>query len=58
VGEANSAAGVAMLVDRSDGSLNLGAPTFSLIRLHVEAFPADKLPPDLASTPAVKPGSK
>ncbi len=51
-------AGVAMLVDRSDGTLNLGASTHSLIKLHVEAFPADKLPPDLAATPAVKPGSK
>lgn len=50
--------GIAMLVDRSDGSLNLGAPTVSLIKLHVEAFAPDKLPPDLASTPAVKPGSK
>jgi len=50
--------GVAMLVDRSDGSVNLGVPTASLIRLHVEAFPADRLPPDLAKTPAVKPGSK
>ena len=51
-------AGVAMLVDRSDGSVKLGVPTFSLIQLHVEAFPADKLPPDLAKTPAMKPGSK
>jgi orotate phosphoribosyltransferase len=50
--------GVAMLVDRSDGSVQFGVPTFSLIRLHVEAFPADQLPPDLAETPAVKPGSK
>lgn len=50
--------GVAMLVDRSDGSVNLGAPTLSLIRLHVEAFPPDQLPPDLAGTPAIKPGSK
>jgi orotate phosphoribosyltransferase len=50
--------GVAMLVDRSDGSVNLGVPAVSLIRLHVEAFPADQLPPDLAKTPAVKPGSK
>jgi orotate phosphoribosyltransferase len=33
-------------------------PTFSLLALHVEAFPADNLPPDLAATPAVKPGSK
>lgn len=50
--------GIAMLVDRSDGSLHLGAPTVSLIKLHVEAFPADSLPPDLARTPAVKPGSR
>ncbi|MBN8248357.1 MAG: orotate phosphoribosyltransferase [Verrucomicrobia bacterium] len=51
-------AGVAMLVDRSDGTLDLGVPTHSLIRLHVEAFPADQLPPDLAALPATKPGSK
>lgn len=51
-------AGVAMLVDRSDGSVNLGAPAVSLIKLHVEAFPPDQLPADLANTPAVKPGSK
>ncbi len=51
-------AGVAMVVDRSDGTLDLGVPTFSLIRLQVETFPADQLPPDLAALPAVKPGSK
>jgi orotate phosphoribosyltransferase len=51
-------AAVAMLVDRSDGSVNLGVPIFSLIRLHVEAFAPDKLPPDLAKIPAAKPGSK
>ena len=51
-------AGVAMLVDRSDGSLNFGAPAFSLIKLHVEAFPPEKLPPDLAKVPAIKPGGK
>ncbi len=51
-------AGITMLVDRSDGTLNLGAPVVSLIKLHVEAFPPDKLPPDLAKTPAIKPGSK
>ena len=50
--------GVAMIVDRSDGTVNLGVPLFSLIRLQVETFPGDKLPPDLAATPAVKPGSK
>ena len=57
-GNGGEVTGIAMLVDRSDGSLKLGAPTHSLIKLHVEAFPADKLPPDLAKTPAVKPGSK
>jgi len=51
-------AGVGMLVDRSDGKASLGVPTVSLIRMNVEAFPADNLPPDLAQTPAVKPGSK
>lgn len=50
--------GVAMIVDRSNGTVSLGVPQVSLIALKVEAFPADQLPPDLASTPAVKPGSK
>jgi len=50
--------GVAMLVDRSNGTVNLGVPTFSLLRLNVEAFEPDKLPPDLAAQPAVKPGSR
>lgn len=57
-GNGGEVTGIAMLVDRSDGTLNLGAPTHSLIKLHVEAFPADNLPPDLAGTPAIKPGSK
>jgi len=51
-------AGVAMVVDRSNGVVNLGVPMFSLLALQVEAFEADKLPPDLAKTPAAKPGSK
>ncbi|MBM3823105.1 MAG: orotate phosphoribosyltransferase [Verrucomicrobia bacterium] len=51
-------AGVAMLVDRSNGRVDLGVPTFSLIRLAVETFDPAALPPDLAAIPAVKPGSK
>src|ERR1700684_1074644 len=39
--------GVAMAVDRSNGAVNLGVPTFSLLALNVETFPADKLPADL-----------
>jgi orotate phosphoribosyltransferase len=49
---------VAMLVDRSGGGLNLGVPTFGVIRLNVETFEADKLPADLAALPPTKPGSK
>ncbi len=51
-------AGVAMLVDRSNGATKLGVPMFSLITLQVETFDPNKLPPDLAKIPAVKPGSK
>ena len=51
-------AGVAMVVDRSNGAINLGVLMFSLIVLQVETFEASKLPPDLAKIPAVKPGSK
>ena len=50
--------GVAILVDRSNGAVNFGVPLASLIALEVEAFDPAKLPPDLAKTPAVKPGSK
>jgi orotate phosphoribosyltransferase len=50
--------GVAMVVDRSVGDVPIDVPAFSLLRLQVEAFEADKLPPDLAKTPGVKPGSK
>ena len=51
-------AGVAAIVDRSNGAVNFGVPFGSLISLKIEAFPPDKLPPDLAGSPAVKPGSK
>lgn len=50
--------GVGMVVDRSNGQTELGVPQFSLITLQVEAFDPNHLPPDLAKTPAVKPGSK
>ena len=51
-------AGVAMVVDRSNGATKLGVPMFRLIALQVETFEPDKLPPDLAKIPAIKPGSK
>ena len=46
-------AGVAMVVDRSNGSVNLGVPLFSLLALNVQTFEPDKLPDDLAAIPAV-----
>ena len=50
--------GVAMAVDRSGGTLDLGVPAFALLQMTVETFAPDQLPPDLAATPAVKPGSR
>jgi len=50
--------GVAMVVDRSSGTVDLGVPTLSVLKLNVETFEPDKLPPDLAKLPPIKPGSK
>ena len=52
-------AAVATIVDRSGGNHpDYGCPFVSLLQLAVETFAANELPPDLAATPAVKPGSK
>jgi orotate phosphoribosyltransferase len=56
--EGGEVAGVGMVVDRTNGAVKLGVPTFSILALNVETFEADKLPPDLAAIPAFKPGSK
>lgn len=51
-------AAVGVIVDRSGGQRpDFGCPFVSLIEMTVETFPADQLPPDLAGTPALKPGS-
>jgi orotate phosphoribosyltransferase len=50
--------GVAIVVDRSGGGVNLGVPVFSLLEMNVETFAPNQLPADLAALPAVKPGSK
>jgi orotate phosphoribosyltransferase len=50
---------VGVIVDRSgEAKPDFGCPFVSLVEMTVENFPADKLPPDLAKIPAVKPGSK
>lgn len=48
----------ASLVDRSNGTVDLGVPFFPLIRLEVPTYSADALPPELAAIPAIKPGSR
>jgi orotate phosphoribosyltransferase len=48
----------AALVDRSGGSADLGIPFFPLIRIDVPTYDPGALPPDLASIPAIKPGSR
>ena len=50
--------GAAALVDRSGGNADLGVPFTALIRIDVPTYSADALPPELASIPAVKPGSR
>ncbi|MGC9035581.1 MAG: orotate phosphoribosyltransferase [Verrucomicrobiia bacterium] len=53
-----SVVGVAMIVDRSDGTIDFGVPTLHIIRINIETFKPDNLPPDLAAIPPEKPGSK
>ena len=48
----------ACLIDRSGGKADVGVPLHALTALDVPTFAADKLPPDLAAIPAVKPGSR
>jgi orotate phosphoribosyltransferase len=48
-----------VIVDRSGGARpDFGCPFVSLVEMNVETFPANQIPADLASVPAVKPGSK
>ena len=50
---------VGVILDRSgQAKPDFGCPLVSLIEMNVETFPADRLPPDLARIPAVKPGSR
>jgi orotate phosphoribosyltransferase len=50
--------GAAALVDRSGGAADFGIPFTTLIRIDVPTYAADDLPPELASIPAIKPGSR
>jgi orotate phosphoribosyltransferase len=48
----------AALVDRSDGSAELGVPFFPLIAIAVPSYAEDEVPPELAAIPVTKPGSR
>ena len=48
----------AALVDRSAGAVDLGVPFYPLVALNFPTYAADELPPELAATPAIKPGSR
>ncbi|MCB1418098.1 MAG: orotate phosphoribosyltransferase [Notoacmeibacter sp.] len=48
----------ACIIDRSAGKADVGVPLVALAEYEVPAYPADKLPPELAAIPPVKPGSR
>ena len=48
----------ACLIDRSGGTAKVGVKLVALATLKVPAWEANKLPPHLRDTPAVKPGSR
>lgn len=50
-------AGIAVLVDRSQGAATFEFPLISLLEMSFPTYPADKLPPELAAIPVSKPGS-
>jgi orotate phosphoribosyltransferase len=50
--------GGACLIDRSAGSADIGRPLASLVSLTVPSYTEDAVPPELASIPAIKPGSR
>ena len=51
------AVAVAMLVDRSAGTMRFDVPAVSLLELSFPTYVADQLPPELAALPVEKPGS-
>ena len=48
----------ACIIDRSAGKTSVGVPLIALAEYEVPAYPADRLPPELAKIPPVKPGSR
>ncbi len=57
-GAGGEVVGATCLIDRSNGSADVGVPLISLLKMDVKTYEADKLPSELAATPAIKPGSR
>ena len=51
-------AAAACIIDRAAGKADVGVPLIALAQYEVPAYPADRLPPELAAIPPVKPGSR
>ena len=58
LGQPGELVGAACLIDRSNGKADIGVPLISLAQVDAPSYAADKLPPELAAIPAVKPGSR
>lgn len=50
--------GAACLIDRSNGTADIGVPLVALCTLDIPSYPADALPPHLSAIPPIKPGSR
>ncbi len=50
--------GATSLIDRSNGTVDLGVPYIPLVSIDAPTYEADKLPPELAAIEAIKPGSR
>ena len=48
----------ACLVDRSNGTVDIGMPLIALVTVDFPTYAPDDIPPELAAIPAVKPGSR
>ncbi len=57
-GHAGTLVGAAVLIDRSGGKADVGAPLVALASFAVPDYAPDALPPELAAIPATKPGSR
>ncbi|MBL8065033.1 MAG: orotate phosphoribosyltransferase [Chthonomonadaceae bacterium] len=50
--------GVGVLIDRSGGTCDFGAPLFSAYTVSAESYPPENVPDWLASVPVTKPGTR